>query len=45
MATTMKEVEELVIPPHCFRRKLDGVLDCAPSDNGCKVLVGEVTHK
>ena len=45
MATTLKEIGELMIPPDIVKRKLDGVVDSVPSDKGCEVLDGELTHE
>ena len=45
IATTMKEVEELVIPPDCIKRKLGGVVDFVPPEKGCEVLDGQLTHE
>ena len=38
IATSLKEMEELMIPPDSVKRKLDGVLDSFPSEKGCEVL-------
>ena len=38
IATTQKEVEELMIPSGGVRQKLDGVVDSVPPDRGCEVL-------
>ena len=43
--TTLKEVEELMIPPDGVEQKLDGVVDSVPPGKGCKVLDGELTHE
>ena len=45
IATTLKEVEELMIPPDGAMRKLDGVVDSVPSDKGCEVLDGGLNHE
>ena len=45
IATTLKEVEELVIPPESVKRKLEGVVDSVPPDKGCGVLDGELTYE
>ena len=45
MATTLKEVEELMIPPDIVKWKLDGVVDSVPPDKACQVLDGELTHE
>ena len=37
-ATTLKEVEELMIPQDAFKQKLDGVVDSVPLEKGCEVL-------
>ena len=42
LATTLKEVEELMISPDGVKRKLDGVIDCVPPDKGCEVLDGDL---
>ena len=44
IATTLKEVEELMIPPDGVTGKLDGVVDSVPPVKGCEVLAGELTH-
>ena len=41
--TTLKEVEELIIPPDCVKRRLDRVESYVPPDKGCEVLDGELT--
>ena len=40
-ATTLKEVEELMISPDGVKRKLNGVVDSVPRYKGCEVLDGE----
>ena len=45
MATTLKEIEELIFPPDGVKRKLDGVVDCVPPDKGCEALDGELAHE
>ena len=45
IATTLKEVEELMIQPDSVKRKLDGVIDSVPPDKGCEVLDRELTHE
>ena len=45
IATTLKEVEESVIPPDGVKCKLDGVIDSVPSDKDYEVLDGELTHE
>ena len=45
IATTLKEVEILMILPDCVKRKLDGVVDSIPLDKGCEVLDGKLTHE
>ena len=45
IATTLKEVEELMIPPDGVKRKLDRVVNSVPLDKGCEVLDGELTHE
>jgi len=45
IAKTLMEVEELMIPPDGVMRKLDGVVESAPSDKGCEVLDGKMTHE
>ena len=45
ITTTIKEVEELMIPPDGVKQKLDGVVDSVPPHNGCEVLDGELIHK
>ena len=44
IATILKEVEGLMIPPDGFKRELDGVIDSVPPDKGCEVLDGELTY-
>ena len=44
-ATTLKEVEELMIPPDGGKRKLDGAVDSVPPHKGCEELDGELTHE
>ena len=44
MATTLKDVGELMIPPDGVRKKLDGVVDSVSSYRGCEVLDGELTQ-
>ena len=43
--TTLKDLEEVMIPPDGVKRKLDGVVDSVPPDEGCEVLDGEVTDE
>ena len=38
ITTTVKEVEELVIPPDGVKRKLDGLVDSVPPNKSCEVL-------
>ena len=45
IATTLKEVEELMIQPDSVKRKLDGVIDSVPPGKGCEVLDRELTHE
>ena len=45
LATTLKEVEELMIPSDSVKRKLDGVVDSVPPEKGYAVLDGELTHE
>ena len=45
MATTLKELKELMIPPDGVKQKLDGVVDSVPPDKGCEVLDGELTYE
>jgi len=45
IATTLKEVEELMIPPVGVKLKLDGLVDSVPPDKGCEVFHGEVTRE
>ena len=44
IATTLKEVEELMIPPDCVTQKLDGVVDSVPPDKG-EMLDEELSHE
>ena len=39
--TTMKKLEEVMIPPDGVKQKLDGVVDNVPPDEGYEVLDGE----
>ena len=39
IATSLKEAEELMIPPDGVKRKLDGVLDDVPPDKAVKCLM------
>ena len=41
----MKKVEELMIPQDGVKRKLNEAVDSVPSDKGCEVLNGELTHE
>ena len=43
--TTLKKLEEVVIPPDGVKRKLDGVVDNIPPDEGYEVLDGELTEE
>ena len=45
IATALKGVEELMIPPDGFKRKLDGVIDSVPPDKGYEVLDGELINE
>ena len=45
IATTLKEVKELIIPPDGVKCSLDGLVDSVPRDKGCEVLDGELTHE
>ena len=45
IATTLKEVEDLMIPPDGAKWTLDGVVDSVSPDKGCEVLDGELTHE
>ena len=45
MATTLKEVEELMTPLAGVKRKLDGVVDSVSPDKDCEVLDGGLTHE
>ena len=45
IAATLKEVEEVMIPPNDVKGKLDGVVDSVPPDKGCKMLDSEVTDE
>ena len=38
ISTTLKEVEEWMIPSDGIKLKLDGLVDSVPSDKGCAVL-------
>ena len=43
--TTLKKLEEVMIPPDGVERKLDGVVDHVPPDEGYEVLDGELTEE
>ena len=43
VATTLKEVEEFMIPPDGVKRKLDVAVDSVPPYKGCEVLDVELT--
>ena len=45
IATTLKEIEELTIPPDGIERKFDGVVESFPRDKGCEMLHGELTYE
>ena len=45
IATTLKEIEELMIPPDGIEWKLDGVVDSVPPDKGCRLLDGDLTRE
>ena len=45
IAATLKEVEEVMIPPGGVKRKLDGLVDSVPPHKGCEMLDGEVTDE
>ena len=45
IAETLKEVEELMIPPDGAMRKLGGVVNSVLPDEGCEVLGEELTVK
>ena len=45
IAITLKQVEELMIPPDAVKQKLDGVVDSVPSVKGSEVIDGELTHE
>ena len=42
---TLKEAEEMMIPPDSVEQKFDGVVDVVPAVMGCEVLDGELTHE
>ena len=43
--TTLKEVEEFVIPPDDVKRKLDVMVDSVPPYKGCEVFDEELIHE
>ena len=43
-SSTLNEVEEVMIPTDCVKRKLDGVVDSVLFDKGCEVFDRELTH-
>ena len=43
--TTLKKFEEVMIPPDGVKRKLDGVVNNVPPDEGYEVLDGELTKE
>ena len=45
ITTTMKEVEELLIPSDDIKEKLDGAVHSALPDKGCEVVDGELSHE
>ena len=45
IATTLKEVGEVMTPPDGVKGKLDGIIDSIPTDKACEVLDGEVTDE
>ena len=45
IVTTLKDVEELMIPPDGVKQKRDGVVDGVPPDKSCEALDGELTHE
>ena len=45
IATTLKEVEGLMIPADGVKRKWDAVVDSVPPDKDFEVLDGELTHE
>ena len=44
IATSLEEVEGLMITPDGDNQILDGVVDNVPPEKGCEVLNGEFTH-
>ena len=40
-----KRVKDLMIPPDGVERKLLGVVDSVPPDEGCEMLGEELTHE
>ena len=45
IATTLKEVEDFMIPLNGVKQKLDGVVDSVPLDKDCEEFNGELTHE
>ena len=43
--TSLKKLEEAMIPPDGVQRKLDGVVGSVPPDEGCEVPDGELTDE
>ena len=43
-SATLKKLGKLMIPPDGVKRKLDGVVDNVPPDEGYEVLDGELTE-
>ena len=43
--TTLKKLEEVMIPPDGVKRKLDGVVDNVSPDEGYEVLDGKLTEE
>ena len=43
--TTLKKLEEVIIPPDGVKRKLDGVVDNVPPGEGYEVLDEELTKE
>ena len=43
--TTLKKLEEVMIPPDGIKQKLDGKVDSVPSDESYELLDGQLTEE
>ena len=44
-STTLKKLEEVMIPPDGIKQKLDGKVDSVPSDESYELLDGQLTEE